>query len=66
MSSPVSVCVWSQVRYIIDFYNGAPQPGQSAAAAFFLDVRPALDSVEAAWDRLRMQFSWVASGRWRE
>ncbi|KAG2435893.1 hypothetical protein HXX76_007088 [Chlamydomonas incerta] len=56
-----------EVRYVIDFYNGAPQPGAPATpAAFFLDVRPALDSVGAAWDRLRMQFSWVASGRWRD
>ncbi|GFR52761.1 hypothetical protein Agub_g15373 [Astrephomene gubernaculifera] len=55
-----------EVRYIIDFYNGAPQPGQRAAAAFFLDVRPALDSFEAAWDRVRMQLSWVTSGRWRD
>ena len=54
------------MRYIIDFYNGAPQPGQTAPAAFFLDVRPALDSVDAAWDRIRMQFSWVVSGRWME
>ncbi|KAG2489814.1 hypothetical protein HYH03_011763 [Edaphochlamys debaryana] len=53
-----------EVRYVIDFYNGAPEPGQTAPAAFFLDVRPALDSLEAAWDRVRMQFSWVASGRW--
>ncbi|GIM03473.1 hypothetical protein Vretimale_8249 [Volvox reticuliferus] len=42
------------------------EPGQTAPAAFFLDVRPALDSFEAAWDRIRMQFSWVLSGRWRE
>ncbi|GLC53213.1 hypothetical protein PLESTB_000720400 [Pleodorina starrii] len=55
-----------EVRYVIDFYNGAPQPGQTAPAAFFLDVRPALDSVEAVWDRIRMQFSWVVSGRWME
>lgn len=55
-----------EVRYVIDFYNGAPRPGAPGApAAFFLDVRPALDSVEAAWDRVRMQGSWVFSGRWR-
>lgn len=52
----------TEVRYVIDFYNGAPQPG--AAASFFLDVRPALDSFGAAWDRIRMQMGWVASGRW--
>jgi cytochrome c heme-lyase len=51
-----------EVRYVIDFYSGAPGPG--AAVAMFIDARPALDSFEAAWDRLRMQFSWVLSGRW--
>ncbi|EFJ46794.1 hypothetical protein VOLCADRAFT_75232 [Volvox carteri f. nagariensis] len=55
-----------EVRYVIDFYNGAPQPGQAAPVAFFLDVRPALDSVEAVWDRIRMQVAWVVSGRWME
>jgi cytochrome c heme-lyase len=52
------------VRYVIDFYSGAPQPG--AQAAMHLDVRPALDSFGAALDRLRMQWRWVASGRWQE
>lgn len=50
------------VRYIIDFYSGAPQPG--VPASMHLDVRPALDSLEAAWDRIRMQSGWVVSGRW--
>ena len=50
---------------MIDFYNGAPQSG-GAPAAFFLDVRPALDTFEALWDRVRMQAGWVVSGRWRE
>ena len=55
------------MRYVIDFYSGAPQAGAPAAAvAMFLDVRPALDSVEAVWDRLRLQFGWVWSGRWRD
>jgi hypothetical protein len=31
-----------------------------------LDVRPALDSVQALWDRLRMQAGWVGSGRWQD
>lgn len=53
------------VRYVIDFYNGAPAPG-AGPASFFLDVRPALDSVEALWDRLRMQAGWVMSGRWKD
>lgn len=52
-----------EVRYIIDFYSGKPLPG--VPASMHLDVRPALDSVSAAWDRIRMQSSWVMSGRWR-
>ncbi|KAK9810244.1 hypothetical protein WJX72_007204 [[Myrmecia] bisecta] len=52
-----------EVRYIIDFYNAAPLPGMPIA--MHLDVRPALDSPSALWDRLRMQARWVNSGRWR-
>jgi hypothetical protein len=48
------------VRYVIDFYSGTPQPG--AAASMHLDVRPALDSLEAVVDRLRMQLRFVTSG----
>lgn len=51
-----------EVRYVIDFYNGGAPPG--APPAFFLDVRPALDSFGAAYDRVRMQAKWVFSGRW--
>jgi hypothetical protein len=54
----------SEVRYVIDFYSGAPAAG--AQASMHLDVRPALDSFGAALDRLRMQWRWVASGRWRD
>lgn len=50
-------------RYVIDFYNAAPVA--SAPVAMHLDVRPALDSPGALWDRLRMQARWVRSGRWR-
>lgn len=39
-----------EVRYVIDFYNAAPLPGMPVA--MHLDVRPALDSPGAAWDRL--------------
>jgi cytochrome c heme-lyase len=53
-----------EVRYVIDFYAGAPAPG--AQASMHLDVRPALDSFGAVVDRLRMQWSFVASGKWRE
>jgi hypothetical protein len=62
------------VRYVIDFYSGAPpqQPAGATAgttanddrASLFLDVRPALDSAGALWDRLRVQFDFVGSGRW--
>lgn len=41
------------VRYIIDFYQGSSTPGDSRVA-MHLDVRPALDSVGAVWDRVRM------------
>ncbi|KAK2080388.1 hypothetical protein QBZ16_000241 [Prototheca wickerhamii] len=54
----------SEVRYVIDFYNGAPLP--SMPVALHLDVRPALDSPSALWSRVRMQAGWVASGRWRD
>jgi cytochrome c heme-lyase len=52
-----------EVRYVIDFYSGAPQPG--APASMHLDVRPALDSLGALYDRLKMQARWMASGRWQ-
>lgn len=41
-----------QVRYVIDFYNAAPLPGMPVA--MHLDVRPALDSPGAAWDRAQV------------
>lgn len=47
------------VRYVIDYYDAGevdPTTGRFA----ILDVRPALDSVGAAWDRTR-----VAYWRWR-
>lgn len=43
-----------EVRYVIDFYSGQPEPGRPLSV--YLDVRPALDSVEGALDRLRWQF----------
>lgn len=51
-----------QVRYVIDFYNAVPQPGQPIA--MHLDVRPALDSPQALFDRVRMQMKWALGGRW--
>ena len=49
-------------RYVIDFYNAAPLPGMPVA--LHLDVRPALDSIEAVWDRIKVQAKWTLSGRW--
>eukprot|EP00192_Tetraselmis_astigmatica_P021437 CAMPEP_0117656886 /NCGR_PEP_ID=MMETSP0804-20121206/5040_1 /TAXON_ID=1074897 /ORGANISM="Tetraselmis astigmatica, Strain CCMP880" /LENGTH=264 /DNA_ID=CAMNT_0005463311 /DNA_START=6 /DNA_END=797 /DNA_ORIENTATION=- len=42
------------VRYVIDFYNAAAGPGMPVA--MHLDVRPALDSPQAALERLAMQW----------
>jgi cytochrome c heme-lyase len=53
------------VRYVIDFYSGMPM-GPGSPVAMFLDVRPALDSFEALYDRVRMQLFWMFSGRWRD
>ena len=50
-------------RYVVDFYNAAPLPGMPIA--MHLDVRPALDSPSALLDRLRMQYRWMNSGRWK-
>jgi len=41
-----------EVRYVIDFYRGKNAVG--APAAFYIDARPALDSVEALKDRVKM------------
>lgn len=43
------------VRYVIDFYRGSPVQGKPVS--FHLDARPALDSVGACVDRLRMRWS---------
>ncbi|CAN0397078.1 unnamed protein product [Pylaiella littoralis] len=44
----------TEARYVIDFYAGKPPPGSTMPVAMHLDVRPALDSVDAAVDRTRM------------
>lgn len=49
----------TEVRYVIDFYQGEVPQGadahhQAPPSAFFLDVRPALDSFGSAYDRIRM------------
>ncbi|KAJ0401553.1 hypothetical protein ATCC90586_002861 [Pythium insidiosum] len=45
----------TEVRYVIDFYSGQPEPGKPLSV--YLDVRPALDSVDGFLDRLRWQFT---------
>ena len=52
-----------EVRYVIDFYNAAPS--ENVPAAVHLDVRPALDSPLALWERLAMQWRWIKSRRWQ-
>lgn len=61
-----------RVRYVIDFYNAAAtattatassSATKTAPVAMHLDVRPALDSPEAAWERLKAAFGRVAA-RW--
>ncbi|KAI9915497.1 hypothetical protein PsorP6_008509 [Peronosclerospora sorghi] len=43
-----------EVRYVIDFYSGQPEADRPLSV--YLDVRPALDSVEGFVDRVRWQF----------
>lgn len=43
------------IRYVIDYYDGGAVDERGAFA--LLDVRPALDSVEALWDRTRV--AWL-------
>ena len=39
-----------EVRYVIDYYSGPPEP--TGEPVFFLDVRPAVDSPTAAAERM--------------
>ncbi|KAI1910749.1 holocytochrome c synthase [Ophidiomyces ophidiicola] len=52
-----------EVRYVIDFYSGEPEP--TGEPVFYLDIRPALDTPTAAVERL-MKWGgdvwWKASG----
>jgi len=50
-----------EVRYVIDYYDGGSvQPGSYQFA--ILDVRPAMDSWENIWDRMRVAYwRWVYS-----
>ena len=47
------------MRYIIDYYDGGDVTPNDYKFAI-LDVRPALDSPEALWDRMKVTF-W----RWK-
>lgn len=46
----------TEVRYVIDFYNGNDDL-LTGRTAMFLDVRPALDSFGAVFDRMRRVFT---------
>jgi cytochrome c heme-lyase len=51
------------VRYIIDFYRGAQPRAGGAAISVYLDVRPAIDSPAAAYDRISVMFrKWKNGG----
>lgn len=41
---------WQEVRYVIDFYEA---PDEGDAPAFSVDVRPAIDSMQAVSDRVK-------------
>lgn len=43
----------TQVRYVIDFYTGRPDPARPGVMSFYLDVRPALDDWASVSTRLR-------------
>lgn len=48
-----------RVRYVIDYYGC--EPDESASVPIYLDVRPALDSFSAVWDRARAAWRrWTA------
>ncbi|KAK9707950.1 holocytochrome c synthase [Basidiobolus ranarum] len=42
-----------EIRYVIDYYGGVDDP-ESDTPVFHVDVRPAVDSLGSAWDRVRM------------
>ena len=44
----------TKVRYIIDFYEGKKDPIKPVS--IFLDVRPAVDSVDTLLDRMKRIF----------
>jgi len=47
-----------EVRYVIDYYDGDFEPGTHKFAK--LDVRPAFDSLDAVWDRMKVAwYRWM-------
>ncbi|KAH8690962.1 putative cytochrome c heme lyase [Talaromyces proteolyticus] len=49
-----------EVRYVIDYYSGPPEP--TGEPVFFLDIRPAVDTPTAAVERL---MRWGGDVWWR-
>ncbi|EEP77752.1 cytochrome c heme lyase [Uncinocarpus reesii 1704] len=49
-----------EVRYVIDFYSGPPEP--TGEPVFYLDIRPAVDTPTAAAERL---LKWGGDVWWR-
>jgi len=49
-----------EVRYVIDYYDVGEPVDKDTHSFAVLDVRPAIDSFEAVWDRMK-----VAWWRWR-
>ena len=48
------VCILCD-RYVIDYYDGDLDEGSHQFAS--LDVRPALDSPQAVWDRMKVSLT---------
>lgn len=51
----------TEIRYVIDYYSALPD--DEGNPVFYLDVRPALDSVGAVGMRLGGMFSGLFAGR---
>ena len=50
----VDRCGLKTVRYVIDYYDTSESKHADGNFNVRIDARPALDSFEAAWDRIRM------------
>ena len=49
-------CGQTQVRYIVDFYDGKTDAARPHLVPVFIDARPALDSFQSLCDRVRLFF----------